>query len=273
MCAQKKYQDNKKLIKTYNSLRKRAAKAIKSRDYMTYHAYVQYKTRYVLSIGALEHEFLQVENNLLRLRRKIEMIHSLLDKNEKVNLNVIEQLVNKEFQDDLDKLEDMGTDIEIANILKNENTLNIKDKRELEKVYSEMVLSLHPDINPEQLNNNEIDWEKILWVYDSSDLETLVMLKELLIDDAPDKNEYTMNSIQLKNRIEDLKKIIAKINREIDDLRNNFPFDLIELLEDNQWIEDRQEEIKENTALYEEVEDELEKHILQILPESTYFKS
>ena len=246
---------------------------IKKRDRMSYHTYVDYKTRYVMEIGALEYEFLKVENNLLRMRRKIEIIHNLMDNAEKVDISLVEHILDREFEENELKLKAMEKDIEIAKILKSDNGLTLKDQRDLDRMYEEMVLELHPDINSEILSDQGLDWEKILWTYETSDLETMRSLKEVLEEGSPSYGLKEVGFYKLEDRVEALQETFGRVEAEVEDMKNNFPFDMIELLKDEEWLEEKKEELRENTEIYREVEEELGNYILKILPQNAIFKN
>jgi hypothetical protein len=273
MSGSKAQRDMEKLLDKYDRLRRKTAKLIKKRDRMSYHTYVDYKTRYVMEIGVLEYDFLKVENNLLKMRRKIEIIHELMDNDEKVDISLIEHLLEKEFEESEHKLKNMERDIEIAKILKSDKRLSLKDERNLDRIYEEMILELHPDINLEVLSEQDLDWEKILWTYETSDLETMRTLKEILEEGVPSYGLMEIGFNSLEDRVEYLKETSRRVESEIEEMKTNFPFDMVDLLKDEEWLEEKKEELRENTEIYREVERELGNYMLKILPQRAIYKN
>lgn len=265
--------DMEKLLNRFYRLRKKTAGAIKTRDRMSYHTYVDYKTKYVMEIGAFEYEFLKVENNLLKMRRKIEIIHGLMDKNEKVDISLIEHMVDREFEENELKLKSMEQDIEIAKILESDKRLSPKDERDLDRIYEEMILELHPDINLEISSDQGLDWEKIVWTYETYDLVTMRYLKDVLEAGSPSYVLKEEGSYRLEDRVEALEATFRKVESEIQEMNSNFPFDMIELLKDEEWVDDKRKELLENTEIYKEVEEELGNYILKILPQNAVFSN
>ncbi|WP_409229042.1 hypothetical protein [Gudongella sp. SC589] len=262
-----------KLLDKYDRLRKKTAKAIKKRDRMSYHTYVDYKTKYVMEVGSLEYEFLKVENNLLRMRRKIEIIHNLMDNDEKVDISLIEHMLDREFEENELKLKNMEKDIEIANILKADKRLSLKEERDLDRIYEGMILELHPDINSEVSSDQGLDWEKIVWTYETSDLATMRSLKEVLEKGIPSYGLQEVGFYRLEDRVKALSETLGRVESEIEEMSTNFPFDMVDLLKDREWLEEKKEELRENTEIYREVEEELGNYILKILPQSAIFKN
>lgn len=262
-----------KLLDKYNQLRKKTAKAIVKRDRMSYHTYVDYKTMYVTEIGELEYEFLKVENDLLKMRRKVEMIHSLMDNDEKIDISLIEHMLMKEFQDKDIKLKRMEQDIEIASILRDDERLSRKDENLMDKLYEEMILELHPDINAEVTPDQDLDWEKIVWTYETSDLEAMVTLRELLDEGRPSYGLMEVDSYKLEDRVEALKETLRRVKSEIEEMKTIFPFDVVDLLKDEKWLDEKKKELKENTEIYRDVEEELGNYLLKILPQNVIFKN
>lgn len=273
MSGAKEQRNMEKLLEKYDRLRRQTAKLIKKRDRMSYHTYVDYKTRYVMEIGALEYEFLKVENSLLKMRRKIEFIHSLIDNDEKIDISLIEHILDREFEENDFKLKNMERDIEIAKILKADKRLSLKDARDLDRIYEKMILELHPEINAEVSSEQGLDWEKILWTYETSDLETMRSLKKVLEEGSPSYDLKEAGFYKLEDRVEDLQETFIRVEAEIEEMSSNFPFDMIDLLKNKHWLNEKKEELRENTEIYREVEEELGNYILKILPQNAIFKN
>jgi hypothetical protein len=167
----------------------------------------------------------------------------------------------------------MERDIEIAKILKSDKRLSLKDERNLDRIYEEMILELHPDINLEVLSEQDLDWEKILWTYETSDLETMRTLKEILEEGVPSYGLMEIGFNSLEDRVEYLKETSRRVESEIEEMKTNFPFDMVDLLKDEEWLEEKKEELRENTEIYREVERELGNYMLKILPQRAIYKN
>jgi hypothetical protein len=63
------------------------------------------------------------------------------------------------------------------------------------------------------------------------------------------------------------------VESEIEEMKTNFPFDMVDLLKDEEWLEEKKEELRENTEIYREVERELGNYMLKILPQRAIYKN
>jgi hypothetical protein len=107
---------------------------------------------------------------------------------------------------------------------------------ELRNLYYKLARILHPDLNPEQSESMKILWLKVSDCYRQVDLNQMKLLEilalhETTVDSSPTALE------ELKRRNELLSSRIIMLMKEIENIKNNFPFTYSEKLNDPSWVD------------------------------------
>lgn len=107
------------------------------------------ETAYMLALGSLEYKAFELNCNVLRIKRKIDLIQAKKNRQEKIALSAIDKLLDKEFvgfqcqlNEQIDKM-NKALDHSQGHVLTDEETKQIK------KLYRSIVKALHPDLHPE----------------------------------------------------------------------------------------------------------------------------
>jgi hypothetical protein len=153
----------------------------------------------------------------------------------------------------------MSKDIEIAIEINSAGRLTEEMTRVIKEIYRRIVKKLHPD-----LNKNLTDQEKDLFLkatkaYEDADIDTLRTI-EILLSEIINKPDIEIDEfeelISSKKKYEDIRSsILYKIN----EIKNSFPYNQKELLEDEILLKKRKDDLNEDIKIYEEIYDELTK--------------
>lgn len=100
------FPDSKKLKETIRKLRKQLEDLVLERDELRFVVCENIKTAYMLIFGGLEYNLYEAYCKFLRLRRKKEMIQAKVNRQEKVQVEVIERMLDKEFSQYQKKLDE-----------------------------------------------------------------------------------------------------------------------------------------------------------------------
>lgn len=132
------------------------------------------ETAYMLALGSLEYKAFELNCNVLRIKRKIDLIQAKKNRQEKIALSAIDKLLDKEFagfqcqlNEQIDKM-NKALDHSQGHVLTDEETKQIK------KLYRSIVKALHPDLHPEitpaqmQLFQNAVQaYERDIFLFDT----------------------------------------------------------------------------------------------------------
>lgn len=246
-----------------DQLKKEVSKLILTRDELIYHTCKNIEAEYWLKIGVLEHKLFEYYCNCLRLKRKISLVQSKINRQEIIFLLEIDEQLNNEFKEYKDRLNEQEEAINNALNRSNAYALTPEEEIELKKKYREIVKSLHPDLNPNATENQLILFNKAVEAYENADIETIRTIY-IMIDGISDDN--LMDGLdRLKEKKYLLLKKIDDINNHINEIKNSFPYNQKEFLEDDEAVAARIKEYQEQLDNYKAIYQELEKKLDKIL--------
>ena len=113
---------------------------------------------------------------------------------------------------------------------------------------------MHPDVNEKTHSNEKLRelWDRIVKAYRKSDmeeLENLEVLTKRVLEELGD------DGIEIK--LESLKERIERITKEINEILSTEPYIYREILEDEERIEKRKEELKAEQKEFRKYQTEL----------------
>ena len=205
---------------------------------------------YMLKLGNLEYKAFEAECTYLRLKRKIELMRAKLNRQEKIDINEIETVLDVEFEEYRKELEErinkMNEAIEYSKL----DVLAPDEVRELKSLYRNIVKKLHPDFNS-MVNSQQLNlFEKAVQAYKNGDLQTLRMIDAMIADpifDAPTENSID----KMKKEEQRLSDMIKLVNEDIQNIKSKFPYKLKEYLNDEEKAQERKALLQSYIKIYE----------------------
>ena len=249
------------LVNDIRTLRSEIAKRILERDELQFHICKALEAEYMTKIGALEYKVYEFECKLWRIRRKIELIQAKLNRQEVVILPLIEKMLDEEFREYEERLTEYLQMVTEALWVANLDCLSPPEIEEIKTLYRRIMKSLHPDLNPNQSEEHQILFLQAVKAYSESDLHTLQTIDLLITSiseptsDDSDLEQMEKQKVELTNRLE---KLLAMI----ENIKNSFPYNTRELLQDEKRLSNRQHTLnvtlQEFAELYKQYENQLE---------------
>ena len=237
----------RKLIKRNETLREELCNLIADRDHLLSTVRPNLQADYQIKIGKKRYEALVLKIKVLRNKRKIELIQASMNKQESVCIEEIEEQLDQEFIAWSKKLEEHLGNIKAAERRVGLPHLSLEEAVRLKALYRSLAFKYHPDVNPDQSEEEKGFWLRICEAYQNGDLEELKTLDMLSSKGKlVDANSKTMGQIKEENawyeeRIESAIDAIGK-------MRVQFPFELEDKLKDEEWVK------VQNSAMDKEIE-------------------
>lgn len=138
-----KAREKKELI---DQLRKEYIRLYTQREHMLNHERDTLFCRYMLLVGQRKYENYKLSVEVRALKMKLELAQAALNRNQRPNLNQIEDEVNRQLQYHYRKLKRQAEEVRLAQEAVAIPEFTIKEIRD---IYRTIVRRLHPDLHPD----------------------------------------------------------------------------------------------------------------------------
>ncbi len=237
------FPDYEKLKERVERLRTEISMLLLERDELQFVVCRNIETVYMLELGSLEYKAYEAQCTFLRLKRKLELIQAKINRQEKVILSKIDDTLDQEFAEYQQKLDEQINKMNEAIEHSKGTRLTDEENKEIKKTYRKIVKNLHPDLNPHITENQKKLFENAVEAYKHGNLEMLKIIGEMVSEPVvPEKSVDAMT--MLKENADSLDKMVSVIRKNIDDIKNRYPYTMKDIVEDKEKIEQRRTEIQ-----------------------------
>ena len=213
-------------------------------DNLVNHICPEIEMKYVLEFGLYEYRLYKLDLEIDKLKRKFQLIRIEINHGNEIDLEKINKKLDKEFEEYEKQIQ---AQIDEINFLEENEPkkLSPEDSKELKKLYRMLIKRLHPDLHPNQTFFELNLFYRAVACFENGDLKGLESVATLLPDD--DTGEVS--------EIENLKELVREFEERISKLKEDYPYNKKELLEDKEacneyismlleLIDDRKEDLK-----------------------------
>ncbi len=195
----------------------------------------------------------------IKLKKSISYCRRVLNRGQKINVNSMNEAVDKEMVLYKLQLGDMKRDLRAA-----ENSVTVDAFRlsRSKKIYRRLSKLIHPDVNVRTENNEQLRelWERISEAYQHSDVDDLedleILVKKALEDLGDDGFEIELGDIEDR---------INRIENQISEIIITEPYIYNEILESKEKIEGLHNQLNEEYKDYETYLETLKKALNDLL--------
>ncbi|MDD2628931.1 MAG: hypothetical protein PHV61_01975 [Limnochordia bacterium] len=253
------------VLNEYTRLQRQLAVIIEHRADLIYHQATRLKTEYIMKIGTLEYDLFQLECDIARTRRKIQMVQACINQQVPFNQRQLEQQLDQEYEEYMERLKEMAAEIDLADYLNECPKLSQEETAEVKKLYRSIVKVLHPDINPSLTDEQKALWNQATDAYCTGNVEMLGVLSELILQGESSSNGSLSAVEELKEKIRLLEKRMKDLLLEIEKIKQIFPFNLSDFLRDAEQIKHKQGELRSAIEQAKKTLEELRRYLTVLI--------
>lgn len=246
------FPDLEELKKEVEKMRIELSMLLLERDELQFVICKNIETEYMLNLGSIEYKAYEAQCAALRLKRKIELIQAKKNRQEKIIISAIEEVLDNEFAEYKKQLDEQINKMNDALRRSKAEVLSDEENRELKKLYRKIVKSLHPDINPDFSEAQIKLFDNAVQAYKNGDLVTLRIIGEMVANNLlPEQHKDAM--MQLAEEKERLQGLLKSIRNSIENIKTEYPYTMKEILEDTDKTEQKKQELESILSQYNEL--------------------
>lgn len=214
------------------------------RDELRYIQCKNIEMAYMLSLGDIEYKAYELHCAVLRLKRKLELVQAKRNRQESIDLSVIDAKLDEEFTEYKKNLDAQIKKMNDAIARNKAETLSDADTKELKKLYRSIVKVLHPDLHPDATDAQVQLFQNAVRAYEAGDLYTLRLIGTMVAEPVvPDETENSL-TVLLKEKAR-LTEVLARIRKEIEQIKADYPYNMKSLVEDPDRVEAKRLEFEQ----------------------------
>ena len=258
------FPDDKKLREKLKKFRDSLEKLLLERDNLYYVVCENIKTQYMLIFGSLEYKVFSDFCKYHRLRRKIALIQTRINRKEEINLSDIEDILDLEFADYREKLDSKMDEINHAISRSHLEILSEDDTILLKKLYRKIVRALHPDLNPELSDREQHLFYNATESYKAGDLYSIKIIYDIVCSGDMDVEDL-LTGKSLMDEVKRLEELVQKIKNDIDLIKSQSPYTWKIYVEDDDKKEEKLKTLENDLKSYQEAIKTQEEYIEELL--------
>ena len=242
--------ENEELTKKLEFLHLEFLDLFTRHKYMVENESVVLTSLYLEKLGRLQLELLEKQTEASRLKMKMNLIQAAINRNEKPDLKAIDYEINVRLQNYYAQIQAQSAALDEANKVLS-HLISEEETQKLKEIFRLLCKRLHPDLNPNQTEDERDLFIKVKAAYDLqrlSDLQNFL----LYMEDSNKEKLILILSDEKVERIKHLENQIFSLKFKIDQLKQSFPFSIEELIFDEDYIVQKQEELRIQIKTYEE---------------------
>lgn len=242
-------------------LKERLCDLLSERDELTFVQCKNIEAKYMVELGTLEIALYKIQCKVLRVKRKLSLVQQKINRREPINDSEIELILDEEFKQYQEELDQQVQRLNLAINHNNAETLTVEESKELKRIYHKIVKNLHPDLNPNLTSGEKELFFQAVAAYDAGDIETMRIIEKTLMSDA----EITSSKNTIKELMQErdsLFEMVEKVKKQIEDIKNSFPYNTMELLRDENKLSEKrsayEQAIAQQTEIFKTYKDRIE---------------
>ena len=222
-------------------LRARSARLFAKAEYMQFEERPTLTSLYESAIGSLLFQEYKLEIEIKIVDLEISLVQAYINHNAPINQERIDSQIKAAQEEYRSSVERKEAELKAAQEFLNSPALSKEESSELRELYRMLAKALHPDLHPNQTQEEHDLFIKAASAYRCGDIHALrqiaLYVKGQQVEDIPSED--------LAGLIEKAREAIAVYQERIDLMNGQFPFLYRDKILDAGWIREQQVEISE----------------------------
>ena len=216
-------------------------------------------TVYMQIFGQLITENYEEKVECIKCKKTIAYYQSILNRGGQIDAGEMKEYIDREMAVYYAELRRKISEKESAEKAGRLSAYEVKRTKEL---YRRLAKLIHPDLNPATGTSPELQelWQRVLDAYHRSNVKELSELEVLIRKTLKD-----LGLDDVRPEIPDLDERIDAVNAEIADITGTEPYTLRSLIEDDDAVRQKKDEIVKETEDYKKYHKQLNEVIVKLL--------
>jgi Mg2+ and Co2+ transporter CorA len=172
------------------------------------------------------------------------LIQAKKNRQEKVVLSKIDELLDAEFAEYQEKLDEQVDRMNAAIERSHGKALTEEENRELKKLYRTIVNALHPDIHPDWSEAKMQLFQNAVTAYENGDLNELRMIGAMVAEPVITDGKPDAMSRLIKER-DRLTKLLQTVKDRIVAVKSEYPYTMKPIVQSREKTAEKKAEIEE----------------------------
>ncbi|MDD6146677.1 MAG: hypothetical protein PUB43_06525 [Oscillospiraceae bacterium] len=219
---------------------------------------------YLLAFGEAEQKAYGLYCQVMRLKRKLEMIRAVKNRGCAVDEEHIEKKLDEEFAEYRRQLREQKEKLDAAKKRNLCEVLSEEEMKKAKKLYRAIIKSLHPDLHPQSTPEQIGLLQAAVNAYENGDLASLELIHTVVREEQQTPDEPGVKD-SLTTEIRRLRKTLALLQKNIRAIQSDYPYRVREFIADESQKAKRKAEIEDTIAALEERETYLKNQIEELM--------
>ena len=236
------FPDADNLSESVNILREELLDTVYKYDEILVHESYQLKIEYIRTFGSIEYKYLSKKLVYNKLKEEKNLLGKYIDKYNFVDFKKLDKIVSEKFHKEEIELDERLMEINEALNENTKSSLSMRDQRQFEKSYKNIITKIHPLIN-NNLSPSKADlYINSLLAFTYYDFESIRAIENMLDSNLDENYRSKPTNILYKEKL-NLEKSIEDVNLMINSMYEKDPWIYKKLLESHREINKKYNEI------------------------------
>ncbi len=214
------------------------------RDNLIYQENKNIEMEYLLAVGDLEYKVFELDNEVRRKKREVELIQAQVNRHQTILIEQINEQLDREFELFQELLDDQLDKMNSAIERSHGTLLSKEETKEMKKLYRIIIKELHPDLHPDLSEAQKRLFLNAVNSYEKGDLNDLRIIATMVgKSDFPEPTDDAMS--ELEKEEQRLTDLLKSVKDEIGKIKSEFPYTMKEFVNDPEKIKKKQDELQQ----------------------------